>query len=197
MINNTIVILILTIGLFLNLYLQGQNEPTEETALAEAFRETSEIGSESSVKEVEPVVVGREKWSDKPNVSVFNNDSTKPANLNTRITELDALETKEVKPQIDNLPMTTPRVEPAVHVDRNFEGMLVLKPRKLGFENLFPYQLENSRGKRLAYLDLENLKVIDPSILNGKKVSVLGRLETTKEDSGELVIRARLLRAID
>lgn len=197
MISNIIVVLVSSIGLFLNFYLQGQNEPTEETALAEAFRETSEIGSESSVNEVEPVVVGREKWSDKPNGSVSNDDSTEPANLNSRITELDALETKDIKPQIDNLPMTTPRIEPAVHLDRNFEGMLVLKPRKLGFKNLFPYQLENSRGKRLAYLDLENLKAIDPSILNGKKVSVLGKLETTKEDSGELVIRARLLRAID
>ena len=197
MISNIIVVLVSSIGLFLNFYLQGQNEPTEETALAEAFRETSEIGSESPVNEVEPVVVGREKWSDKPNGSVSNDDSTEPANLNSRITELDALETKDIKPQIDNLPMTTPRIEPAVHLDRNFEGMLVLKPRKLGFKNLFPYQLENSRGKRLAYLDLENLKAIDPSILNGKKVSVLGKLETTKEDSGELVIRARLLRAID
>jgi hypothetical protein len=74
---------------------------------------------------------------------------------------------------------------------------LVLKPRTLGFEKDFPYQLENSKGRRLAFVDMENLKVIDPLDFKDKRVNILGKLEPLEEGKKDLVIRARILRSID
>ena len=95
------------------------------------------------------------------------------------------------------LPMKAPTIPPAVNLHRNFEGKLILKPRNFGFEKAFPYQLENSRGKRLAYIDFENVRSIDPIDLKDKRVNVLGKLEPIKEGSDDLVIRARILREIE
>ena len=95
------------------------------------------------------------------------------------------------------MPLIPPVTPPAVNIHRNFEGTLVLKPRKLGFEKSFPFQLENSRGKRLAFVDMKNLRIIDPLDFKDSKVNVLGKLEAVEKGSDELVIRARLVRKID
>jgi hypothetical protein len=57
--------------------------------------------------------------------------------------------------------------------------------------------LENSRGKRLAFIDTKGIRSIDPLSLKDKKVNILGKLEPLKEGSDELVIRARILREVE
>ena len=59
----------------------------------------------------------------------------------------------------------------------------------------YPYQLENSRGKRLAFVDVGNLKAVDPQKFVDKQINVLGKLVTMKEGSDDLVIQARVLRS--
>ena len=59
------------------------------------------------------------------------------------------------------------------------------------------FQLENTKGRRLAFVDTENLKVVDPLAYKGRRVNILGKLEPIKEGEKDLVIRARLLRSID
>ena len=71
------------------------------------------------------------------------------------------------------------------------------KPRNLGFQRNFPFQLENARGKRLAFVDVENIRIVDPIAFKDQKVNVLGKLEAVEKGSNELVIRARLVRRID
>ena len=95
------------------------------------------------------------------------------------------------------MPLKPPVIPPAVNIHRHFEGTLVLKPRKLGFERDFPFQLENSRGKRLAFVDVGGLRILDPLDFKDQKVNVLGKLEALEKGSKELVIRARLLRRLD
>ena len=113
------------------------------------------------------------------------------------IQELDPLETKQNQPSGIDMKINPPVIPPAVNLHRNFEGKLVLKPRTLGFEKNFPYQLENSKGRRLAFVDMENLKVIDPLDYKDKRVNILGKLEPLEEGKKDLVIRARILRSID
>ena len=73
----------------------------------------------------------------------------------------------------------------------------MLKPRKLGLQSEFPFQLENASGRRLAYVDMDALKIVDPVDFKDRKVNLLGKLEPIEEGSKDLVIRARLLRSID
>ena len=73
----------------------------------------------------------------------------------------------------------------------------MLKPRKLGFQKDFPFQLLNSRGKRLAYIDTKDIRSVDPIQFKDKKVNILGKLEPIKFGSNDLVIRARILREIE
>jgi len=169
--------------------------------LADAFNSNQDQSSDlDSSKEVEPIVVGREKWNSPPDKNNF-----KPAEVGnnknerkfTGIEELDPLETKQGKNIQSVMPLEPPTIPPAVKIHRNFEGKLVLKPRKFGFERDYPFQLQNSRGKRLAYIDFDELKSIDPISLKDQRVNILGKLEPLKEGSDKLVIRARILRKID
>ena len=146
--------------------------------------------------EVEPVVVGREKWSDKP-VEQTSKPNTPTESNSVAIQELDPLETKQNKTEGIDMKIAPPVIPPAVNLHRNFEGTLVLKPRTLGFEKDFPFQLENTQGRRLAFVDTEDLKVIDPLLYKGKRVNILGKLEPIEEGKKDLVIRARILRSID
>ena len=169
--------------------------------LADAFAQPEQETPPTVVAEteVEPVVVGREKWSDKPttaNTQQKNTDSTSKSN-SVAIQELDPLETKQNKTEAIDMKIAPPVIPPAVNLHRNFEGTLVLKPRTLGFEKDFPFQLENTKGRRLAFVDTENLKVVDPLAYKGRRVNILGKLEPIKEGEKDLVIRARLLRSID
>ena len=86
---------------------------------------------------------------------------------------------------------------PAVNLNRNFEGTLVLQPRKLGFVKSFAYQLENASGKRLAYVDTQGLHTVNPLQYNGKRVNLLGKLEPIEPGSKKLVIRAKIIRLIE
>jgi hypothetical protein len=169
--------------------------------LADAFNSNQDQSSDlDSSKEVEPIVVGRDKWNSPPDKNNF-----KPAEVGnnknerkfTGIEELDPLETKQGKNIQSVMPLEPPTIPPAVKIHRNFEGKLVLKPRKFGFERDYPFQLQNSRGKRLAYIDFDELKSIDPISLKDQRVNILGKLEPLKEGSDKLVIRARILRKID
>jgi hypothetical protein len=169
--------------------------------LADAFNSNQDQSSDlDSSKEVEPIVVGRDKWTSPPDKNNF-----KPAEVGnnknerkfTGIEELDPLETKQDKNIQSVMPLEPPTIPPAVKIHRNFEGKLVLKPRKFGFERDYPFQLQNSRGKRLAYIDFDELKSIDPISLKDQRVNILGKLEPLKEGSDKLFIRARILRKID
>ena len=147
-------------------------------------------------------MVGRKQWSEPPSDQkpsdldqvLVNSDSTLDA---TPIDQLDALETKQAQLDGSSLPLKPPSPAPAVSLHRNFEGTLVLKPRKLGLQREFPFQLENARGRRLAHVDTEGLKIVDPVEFKDRKVNLLGKLEPLEEGSKDLVIRARLLRPID
>ena len=170
--------------------------------LADAFAQAEQELSEpiSVEPEVEPIVVGRKKWNEKPatDPTVESNIQLPSLDANTiAIQELDPLETKQNQTAGVNMKITPPAIPPAVNLHRNFEGTLVLKPRSLGFEKYFPFQLENTRGRRLAFVDMENLKVTDPLDYKNQRVNILGKLEPIEEGKKDLVIRARQLRSID
>ena len=170
--------------------------------LADAFAQTEEKQTEqiAEVTEVEPIVVGRKKWNEKPAIAPSAEQERQPVSEESdsvAIQELDPLETKQSQPGRIDMKINPPVIPPAVNLHRNFEGKLVLKPRTLGFEKNFPYQLENSKGRRLAFVDVENLKVIDPLDYKDKRVNILGKLEPLEEGKKDLVIRARILRSID
>ena len=190
-------------GSFLALFLHGQNLPAGQAApppnLADAFAQPVPVSPVATTPpaEVEPVVVGRRKWTDaigrQPEAPIPPKPPTKPIGIE----ELDPLETQQPKPGQIEMPLKPPVTPPAVNIHRHFEGTLVLKPRKLGFERDFPFQLENSRGKRLAFVDVGGLRILDPLDFKNQKVNVLGKLEALEKGSQELVIRARLLRRLD
>ena len=174
------------------------NEDTSGLNLADAFAQSEKAQPTITdvEAEVEPVVVGREKWSDKP-VEQTSKPNTPTESNSVAIQELDPLETKQNKTEGIDMKIAPPVIPPAVNLHRNFEGTLVLKPRTLGFEKDFPFQLENTQGRRLAFVDTEDLKVIDPLLYKGKRVNILGKLEPIEEGKKDLVIRARILRSID
>ena len=178
------------------------NEEKSAFNLADAFAQPkqTETTITETEAEVEPIVVGREKWSDKPASDPADQTSKPSASAvsnSVAIQELDALETKQNKTEGIDMKISPPAIPPAVNLHRNFEGTLVLKPRTLGFEKNYPFQLENTKGRRLAFVDTGNLKVIDPLDFKGKRVNILGKLEPIEEGKKDLVIRARILRSID
>jgi hypothetical protein len=174
----------------------GQPEAEDKLSLGEAFN--------AGAPEIEPIVVGRERWNEKPEPENLSepqiteeiNDSEDQDTKATdgRIIELDPLETQQVKPDPTALPLDPPKHIPATRIVRNFEGKLVFKPRNFGFANDFPYQLENSRGKRLAYIDVDQIKAIDPQQFVDQQINVMGKLEPVEEGSDDRVIRARIIR---
>ncbi len=193
------------ITLFITFSGLAKEENPAPPKLEDAFAtEPSEVPNEpvGNLEEVEPVVVGRKQWSDPPADSELATPKNRPANSNSElklspIEQLDALETKQAQVEGLDMPVKPPPPPPAVSLHRNFEGTLVLKPRKLGLQNKFPFQLENSNGRRLAFVDMDGLKIVDPVDFKDRKVNLLGKLEPIEEGSKDLVIRARLLRSID
>lgn len=194
--------LIFTFITYVNVSTAVADDENGDFDLADAFTQTEEKQTEqiAEVTEVEPIVVGRKKWNEKPATASSAEQNSQPApeeSDSVSIQELDPLETKQSQPGGIDMKINPPAIPPAVNLHRNFEGKLVLKPRTLGFEKNFPYQLENSKGRRLAFVDMENLKVIDPLNYKDKRVNILGKLEPLEEGKKELVIRARILRSID
>ena len=187
-----------TLASILNALALLGNEDASGLNLADAFAQSEKARPTITdmEAEVEPVVVGREKWSDKP-VEQTSKPNTPTESNSVAIQELDPLETKQNKTEGIDMKIAPPVIPPAVNLHRNFEGTLVLKPRTLGFEKDFPFQLENTQGRRLAFVDTEDLKVIDPLLYKGKRVNILGKLEPIEEGKKDLVIRARILRSID
>ncbi len=170
--------------------------------LADAFYQSSVDQPEnlSTGPEVEPVVVGRSKWNQKLPVNSGPTVPQETASIENKplaIKELDPLETKQSQTDGINMKVSPPAIPPAVNLHRNFEGKLVLQPRNLGFEKNYPFQLQNSQGRRLAFVDIENLKVVDPLDFENKHVNILGKLEPISKDKKDLVIRARILRSVD
>ena len=191
-----------TLASILNALALLGNEDTSGLNLGDAFAQSEQAQPTITdvEAEVEPVVVGREKWSDKPAskpVEQTSKPNTPTESNSVAIQELDPLETKQNKTEGIDMKIAPPVIPPAVNLHRNFEGTLVLKPRTLGFEKDFPFQLENTQGRRLAFVDTEDLKVIDPLLYKGKRVNILGKLEPIEEGKKDLVIRARILRSID
>jgi hypothetical protein len=178
------------LALFITLpcLLSAQDKEADPSSLAEAFN--------AGAPEVEPVVIGRDKWNEgkKEAGQSESNPSDDQSTPSRKIEELDALETKQIQTSPDDLKIEPPKIRPATQIVRNFEGTLVFKPRKLGFAYDFPYQLENSRGKRLAFVDVNQLKGLDPQDMVEKSVNVMGKLEPVEEGSDDLVIRARIIR---
>ena len=194
--------LIFTFITFINVGIAVADDENGGFNLADAFAQTDEKQTEqiAEVTEVEPIVVGRKKWNEKPAIAPSVEQRIQPVSKESNsvaIQELDPLETKQNQPSRIDMKINPPVIPPAVNLHRNFEGKLVLKPRTLGFEKNFPYQLENSKGRRLAFVDMENLKVIDPIDYKDKRVNILGKLEPLEEGKKDLVIRARILRSID
>ena len=187
-----------TLASILNALALLGNEDASGLNLADAFAQSEKAQPTITdvEAEVEPVVVGREKWSDKP-VEQTSKPNTPTESNSVAIQELEPLETKQNKSEGIDMKIAPPVIPPAVNLHRNFEGTLVLKPRTLGFEKDFPFQLENTQGRRLAFVDTEDLKVIDPLLYKGKRVNILGKLEPIEEGKKDLVIRARILRSID
>ena len=144
----------------------------------------------------QPSCRNRCNFASKP-VEQTSKPNTPTESNSLAIQELDPLETKQNKTEGIDMKIAPPVIPPAVNLHRNFEGTLVLKPRTLGFEKDFPFQLENTKGRRLAFVDTEDLKVIDPLLYKGKRVNILGKLEPIEEGKKDLVIRARILRSID
>jgi hypothetical protein len=148
---------------------------------------------------VEPVVLGRDRWNDgavaEASPPVTATKDTAPASAEIR--ELPPIETDQQKPADIRMPLKTPFPPPAVSLHRNFEGKLVLNPRKLGYERDFPYQLLNAAGKRLAYVDVDAMRAVDPLDFRDRRVTILGKLEPVEEGSKNLIIRARLMRGRD
>ncbi len=187
------------VAFFITCFSYAQNERNNANQnLAEIFGKNLQNPTIVESKEVEPIVVGRKKWNE-PSPKKIDKlaSNNKKLNRSAKIEELDPLETRQDQTEPSIMPTKPPSIPPAVNIHRNFEGKLVLKPRKLGFERDFPYQLENSRGKRLAYIDTQGIRVIDPLSLKNKKVNILGKLEPIQKGSEELVIRAKILREID
>ncbi len=184
--NLSLFFLLGSLGFLGSLYAQAPSNP--------------ENGFNAGAPEVEPVVVGRERWNEKtkdpetPTKSLSEGEDDKSDSQTSRINELDPLETQQVKPEPTELPISPPKNKPATQIVRNFEGTLVFKPRQFGFANEYPYQLENSQGKRLAFVDVNFLKGTDAQDFADEQVNVMGKLEPVEEGSDDLVIRARVLR---
>ena len=194
--------LLCTLVSFLSIDFAAGDDKESGLNLADAFAPADEKRTpvQEVVEEVEPIVVGREKWNEKPasevSEGVIKNNPPTPSN-SVSIQELDPLETQQNKTDGIDMKIEAPTIPPAVNLHRNFEGTLVLKPRTLGFEKNYPFQLENTKGRRLAFVDTENLKVVDPLDYKDKVVNILGKLEPIEKGKKDLVIRARLLRRID
>jgi hypothetical protein len=178
----------LALLIVLNSSLLAEDKEADPSSLAEAFN--------AGAPEVEPVVVGREKWNQgkKEVTEPESNPGDDQSTPSQKIEELDPLETKQIQTSPNDLKIEPPKIRPATQIVRNFEGTLVFKPRKFGLAYDFPYQLENSRGKRLAFVDVNQLKGLDPQDMTEKSVNVMGKLEPVEEGSDDLVIRARIIR---
>ena len=135
--------------------------------------------------EVEPLVLGRDAWAPGQPPS-----TQAPGGVSV----LDPLETEQDPSSKTVLPVEPPGPLPAVTLNRNFEGRLVLKVRTFGFQKEFPYQLVNPLGKRLAYVDVSDVKAVDPLTFNDRLVTILGTMGPAKEGSDKMVIQARLIR---
>lgn len=193
------------ITLFFTISGLAKEENPAPPKLEDAFStEPAEVSEEplGDQVEVEPVVVGRKQWStppvdEKSSIADHGTANSTSGLKDAPIDQLDALETKQAQVNNSGMPVKPPSPPPAVSLHRNFEGTLVLKPRKLGLQSEFPFQLENASGHRLAYVDMDGLKIVDPVDFKDRRVNLLGKLEPIAEGSKDLVIRARLLRSID
>ena len=125
----------------------------KSNSLADAFISPGENSTNLELsKEVEPIVVGREKWnSPPPSSSDLPTGAKESKDIKaSKIDELDPLETEQGQNvQLAHL-SNHPQSLPLLTSTEIFEGKLVLKPRKFGFERDYPYQLQNSRGRNFG-----------------------------------------------
>ena len=145
-------------------------------------------GGEEVFGEVEPIVFGEEE-NLVPDLAV-----TETPTASEEI-ELAPLETEVEADPESTLPVKPPKPLPAVNLNRPFEGLFTLEPRRFGgFKRKFPYQLLNPTGKRLAYVDVSGVKAVDALGFDQREVSILGVMEPVKKGSRDMIIRARLIR---
>ena len=116
------------------------------------------------------------------------------------IQELDPLEVREGEEQPPTSPQLSLEIKPTVTISRNFEGKLIYKKpffRRPGVpnrnKNAIPYQLVDEKGKRIAYVRVENIKV--GNLLNylNKQVILSGPLEENAKGK-EPIIQGRIIR---
>jgi hypothetical protein len=116
------------------------------------------------------------------------------------IQELDPLEVREGEEQPPTSPQLPLEIKPTVTISRNFEGKLIYKKpffRRPGVPNrnkkAIPYQLVDNKGKRIAYVRVENIKV--GNLLNylNKQVILSGPLEENAKGK-EPIIQGRIIR---
>ncbi|GEM_PF-1520020 len=115
------------------------------------------------------------------------------------IRELDPLEVRETTPTQLNPGQLPIELKPTVSISRDFTGKLVykkgfsLRPGRSKKEENSPWQLVDAKGKRIAYVRVEDIKV--GNILNyaNKEVILSGPLEENV-DGDTPVIQGRTLR---
>ena len=119
------------------IFIHALAEDKKSNNLVDAFISTGENSTNTELsKEVEPIVVGREKWNSPPPSSDLPIGAKESKDIKaSKIDELDPLETEQGKEYSTWYACKKPpAIPPAVNIHRNFEGKLVLKPRKFGFE---------------------------------------------------------------
>jgi hypothetical protein len=130
----------------------------DSPSLGEAFN--------AGAPEVEPVVVGRERWNDKP-VQTSTENSGDPSqqtesssNSNdsgsSRIDELDPLETEQVKPDPSTLPLILPKTNQLHELFETLKALLFLNLANSASLTTFLTNWKTQEGKDSHLLMLIN-----------------------------------------
>ena len=111
----------------ITLFFSSLRSQNDNGSLAQAFEQTEDskkLEKIEAIDEVEPIVVGRERWNEKPTTNrSLATDKETLSNV-SEIQELDALETQQPNLGKDQLPVFPPKIMPAVDLNRNFEGII-------------------------------------------------------------------------
>jgi hypothetical protein len=160
-----------------------------------------EVSSAAVVQAPPPVAVGDfDLLESLDPVEVRKSVAPVSSALLEEIQELDPLEVREGEEHPPTSPQLPLEIKPTVTISRNFEGKLIYKKpffRRPGVpnrnKNAIPYQLVDEKGKRIAYVRVENIKV--GNLLNylNKQVILSGPLEENAKGK-EPIIQGRIIR---
>ena len=160
-----------------------------------------EVSSAAVIQAPPPVAVGDfDLLESLDPVEVRKSVAPVSSALLEEIQELDPLEVREGEEHPPTSPQLPLEIKPTVTISRNFEGKLIYKKpffRRPGVpnrnKNAIPYQLVDEKGKRIAYVRVENIKV--GNLLNylNKQVILSGPLEENAKGK-EPIIQGRIIR---